>query len=421
MTLVAFGLNHKTAPVAIRERVAFPAEGLDEALADLRANVGVDEAAILSTCNRTEIYCGGETPNERDLVTWFSRYHDLDPDEVAPYIYIHPEQAAVRQVMRVASGLDSLVLGEPQILGQLKSAYEAASAAGAVGGQLNRLFQHTFAAAKQVRTDTAIGASAVSVAYAAVNLARQFFERLDQHTALLLGAGETNELVARHLREAGIGRIVVANRTIERAHDLARPLDGYAIELTELDAHLAEADLLVAATACPDPLVNKAMAKKAVKKRRHKPMLMVDIAVPRDIDPAVDTLEDVYLYAVDDLQAIIDEGLESRQSAAVQAEEIIDTQVTRFMSWLRAQGAVGTIRDFRENARVTTETELDKARRQLAAGHDADEIMSALAHRLTNKFLHTPTVQMNQAAQRGDEEVLRAARHLFDIPDSRKP
>ena len=418
MSLIAFGLNHRTAPVNIREQVAFPPDRLDEALADLRASVGVEEAAILSTCNRTEIYCGGDRqPATDELVGWFSRYHDLEPSAVAPYLYVHPDREAVRQVMRVASGLDSLVLGEPQILGQLKGAYEAASAAGSVGGQLNRLFQQTFAAAKQVRTDTAIGASAVSVAYAAVSLARQFFDDLEHHTALLLGAGETNDLVARHLHEAGIGRVIIANRTVERARDLAHPVNGFAVGLDEVEAHRAEADLGVSATASEEPLITKPMAKRVVKQRRHRPVLMVDIAVPRDIEPAAGDLDDIYLYAVDDLQAIIEEGLRSRQAAAMQAEEIIDARADHYMAWLRAQDAVGTIRSFREHTHALQAGEVERARRQLAAGHDPEAVLAEFGRRLTNKFIHTPTVAMNQAAQRGDEEIVRAARHLFDIPE----
>lgn len=415
MTLLAVGINHKTAPVEIRERVAFSPDSLADALKTLASHRPVNEAAILSTCNRTELYCGLAGEDCAPVLDWFRTYHGLQPGEVDPYFYVHPGRSAVRHILRVASGLDSLVLGEPQILGQMKQAYATAHQAGTIGSLLNRLFQHTFSVAKQVRTDTAIGASPVSVAFAAVSLARQIFSDLSQHTALLIGAGETIELVARHLRENGIGRIVVANRTVERAHTVAMEFDGYAIGLPEIPAHLPEADIVIASTASPLPILGKGAVEAAVKARRHRPMLMVDIAVPRDIEPQVAELDDVYLYTVDDLKEIIDEGVRSRQEAAKQAEEIIDVQVTHFMGWLRSLDAVSTIRDYRLGAEQVRDLVLEQAQRQLRSGKEPEQVLRDLARQLTNKLLHSPCERMRQAGFDGRAELLEAARELFNL------
>lgn len=415
MTLLALGINHKTAPVEIRERVAFTPEKLPVALRELHAMNPVNEVAILSTCNRTELYCGVEGDDSRLVREWFSRFHELRPDEVEPYFYAHPDKGAVRHILRVASGLDSLVLGEPQILGQMKQAYSSATRAGTVGQLLNRLFQHTFSVAKQVRTDTAIGASPVSVAFAAVSLSKQIFSDLSRHTALLIGAGETIELVARHLHQSGIGRIIVANRTVERAHNLASEFGGYAIALSEIPDHLAEADMVISSTASQLPILGKGAVETALKARKHRPMLLVDIAVPRDIESQVSELEDVFLYTVDDLQEIISEGLRSRQEAAQQAEEIIDTQVAHFMSWLRSLSAVDTIRAYRENAEMLRDEVLAQAHRQLLAGRSADAVLDELARQLTNKLMHNPCYSLRQAGYDGRTELLDAARELFNL------
>ncbi len=415
MTLLAFGINHKTAPVKIRERVAFSPEKLPEALRELTAHNAVAEAAILSTCNRTELYCGLDDADPEAVLSWFRAFHGLKPEEVDPYIYTHPDRLAVRHMLRVASGLDSLVLGEPQILGQMKDAYSTAHEAGTIGRKLNRLFQHTFLVAKQVRTDTAIGASPVSVAFAAVSLSRQIYSDLGEHTALLVGAGETIELVARHLHENGIRQIVVANRTVEKAHALAAEFGGYAIALNEIPAHLAEADIVISSTASQLPILGKGMVESAVKARKHRPVLMVDIAVPRDIEPEVGDLDDVYLYTVDDLQEIIDEGLRSRQEAAQQAEEIIDTQVAHFMGWMRSLQAVATIRSYRDRGEAMRNEVAEHALRQLRAGQNPEFVISELARQLTNKLIHEPCVQMKHAGYEGRLELLDAARELFNL------
>ncbi len=415
MSIIAFGINHKTAPVDIREKVAFQPAQLIDALRDLAARPHVKEAAIVSTCNRTELYCGLDRQNHEIITDWLSRYHNLNANDILPYIYTHPDQFAVRHALRVASGLDSLVLGEPQILGQMKDAYSTASSAGTLGSLLDRLFQHTFSVAKQVRTDTAIGASPVSVAFAAVSLARQIFTNFEEHTALLIGAGETIELTARHLHEIGIGRMIIANRTVERARSLAEEFKAYAISLPEIPAHLAEADIVISSTASPLPILGKGSVESALKIRKHRPILMVDIAVPRDIESEVGNLSDVYLYTVDDLQEIIQEGLRSRQEAAAQAEEIIDVQVSHFMNWIQSLGAVDTIRAVRETAESKRDIELELALKQIAAGKDPEVVLKQFAHRLTNKLLHEPSTQLKQAGYEGRSDLLKAARDLFDL------
>jgi glutamyl-tRNA reductase len=415
MSLLAFGINHQTAPVAIRERVAFTPESLLPALQDLIERTAVNEAAILSTCNRTEVYCGLDANDTDVVLKWLEEFHRLERSELEPYIYHHPDQHAVRHMLRVASGLDSMVLGEPQILGQMKDAYQLASEAGTIGKMLSKLFQHTFSVAKQIRTDTAIGHSPVSVAFAAVSLAKQIFGELSDSTVLLIGAGETIELAARHLKESGIGRIVIANRTVERAHALASELDGYAIALSEMPKHLAEADIVISSTASTLPILGKGSVESALKQRKHKPMFMVDIAVPRDIEPEVDELDDVYLYSVDDLQEIIQENLKSRQDAAHQAEEIIDTQVTHFMGWLRSLESISTIRAFREQAERLRDETLARALTQLERGEAPEQVMHELARLLTNKLTHTPTVQIRQASYDGRMEVLDIVRELFNL------
>ncbi|MGD8483461.1 MAG: glutamyl-tRNA reductase [Thioalkalispiraceae bacterium] len=418
MTLFAFGINHKTAPVEIREKVAFVPEKLQAALKELTHSANIHEAAIVSTCNRTELYCGVDSDDAQAVIEWFRKYHNLKASEIEPYIYTHADTEAVQHLLRVASGLDSLVLGEPQILGQIKDAYATASEAGTIGRQLNRLFQHTFSVAKQVRTDTAIGASPVSVAFAAVNLAKQIFAHLEEHTAMLIGAGDTIELVARHLKEQGIKKIIVANRTVERAQTLAEQFDGEAIALADMPDHLVEADIIISSTASQLPILGKGAVERASKARKHRPMFMVDIAVPRDIEPEVNSLDDVYLYTVDDLQEVIEEGRQSREEAAQQAEEIIEQQVEHFMGWLRSLDAVDTIRAVREQAEEVRDEVMKNARRQLAAGKDPEQVLNELARTLTNKLVHEPSVQMSRAAYDGREDILDTARELFSLKEN---
>jgi glutamyl-tRNA reductase len=318
-------------------------------------------------------------------------------------------------MFRVACGLDSMVLGEPQILGQMKTAYQAAYEAGTLGKHLGKLFHHTFSAAKKVRTDTAIGSSPVSVAFAAVQLAQQIFDSLNDQTALLIGAGETIELTARHLHQNNIGRIIIANRTFDKAHALASQFNGYASALSEIPNHLAEADIVVSSTASQLPILGKGRVESAIKKRKHKPIFMVDLAVPRDIEAEVEQLRDVYLYTVDDLQNTIDENMDSRRKAAKQAEEIIDAQVEYFLSWMRSQGAQTVIKDYRQQAELTRDAVLAKALKQLNNGRSAEEVLNLLAHSLTNKLIHAPSAQLREAGANERHDLVAAAREIFKL------
>lgn len=417
MQLLALGINHKTAPLDLREQAVFAPEILDDALADITRSGVAQEATIVSTCNRTEIYCGLSPEQEAEAIEWFCHYLKLDTNEVRPYLYEHPDELAVQHAFRVASGLDSMVLGEPQILGQMKDAFAAAHKAGTTGKMLNRLFQQTFSVAKTVRTDTAIGASAVSVASAAVTLAKQIFKDLSKKTVLLIGAGEMIELCARHLSDSDIGHMIVANRTVERADLLAKKFRAEAISLTEMPLRLADADIVISSTASQLPILGKGAAERALKKRKHRPVFMVDIAVPRDIEPEVGELNDIYLYTVDELKDVVQENLKSRQEAAGEAEKIIDEKVVEFMRWAHSLDAVPTIRALRESATAMREAEVSRALRQLARGENAADVLEQLARALTNKLTHDPTAALRQADHEGDAQLLEAARRLFDLGD----
>ena len=418
MTFLAVGINYNTAPVSVRERLSFPTDILASSLKELVRIKEISEAAILSTCNRTELYCSSTHDNQQTIIDWVADTKQISTEDFVPYLYFHTDRSVCRHLFRVACGLDSMVLGEPQILGQMKTAYQAAYDAGALGKNLGTLFQHTFTAAKKVRTDTAIGSSPVSVAFAAVQLAKQIFDKLSGQTALLIGAGETIELTARHLCQQGIGRIIIANRTYDKAHALAAQFNGYAISLSELPAHLAEADIVISSTASQLPILGKGRVESALKKRKHKPMFMVDLAVPRDIEAEVDQLRDVYLYTVDDLQNTIDQNMNSRRLAAEQAEEIIDTQVDYFLTWLRAQNAQSTILDYRTQAEQSRDEALQKALALLQNGTPPEVIINRLAHSLTNKLIHTPSTQIRAAAENERHDLINAAREIFKLTKS---
>ncbi|MBW8312438.1 MAG: glutamyl-tRNA reductase [Rhizobium sp.] len=421
MPLLALGLNHQTAPLALRERVALDASQLPAALAALGAVPGVEEAAVLSTCNRTEVYAQVAEGREGAVAEWLAQHHGLAPGALGDYLYEHRDEDAVRHLFRVATGLDSLVLGEPQILGQVKEAWQAARSQQRLRTPLDRLFQQSFQVAKRVRTDTRIGAHPVSVAYAAVRLARQVFSELDRATVLLVGAGDTIELAARHLVDAKAKRLLVANRTLEHAQTLASRHGGYALPLSELERHLPEADIVITATASREPVLRRAAVQSALKARKHRPIFMLDLAVPRDIEASVAELPDVYLYTVDDLEQVIEENRASRREAAEQAQAIIDLQVEHFMAWWRAQGRQDALRTLRSRGESAREEALARAREQLAAGKPADEVLALLAHQLTNKLLHGPSAALRQAALDGDLDLLRAASRLYDDRDDAKP
>lgn len=413
--LLTLGLNHNTAPIDIREKLAFSPDRLSQSLQSLNKLASIEEAAILSTCNRTEIYCDTTTQQTDELITWLASHHQLNEDNIRNYLYSHTEHHSIKHMSRVACGLDSMVLGEPQILGQMKTAYQQASEAGTLGKYLGRLFQHTFQVAKKVRTDTAIGSSPVSVAFAGVKLAQQIFGDLQDQTALLIGAGETIELSAQHLKEQGIGRLIVANRTLEKAHTIASQGNGYAIEIKDIPEHLSEADIIISSTASSLPILGKGSVETAIAKRKHKPMFMMDLAVPHDIEKEVGSLSDVYLYCIDDLKNIVDVGLQSRREAAEQAEDIIDIQVSHFQTWIRAQDASKTIYQLRTQSDKTREEVLQKAISSLNNGQPAEHVLERLASDLTNKILHAPSSTLKQAASEGNNELLSAAQQLFNL------
>ncbi len=416
-SLIALGINYQTAPVHIREQVAFPPDRLVLALKRLREEGLAQGCAILSTCNRTELYCSHRHQDTNALLDWLHQFFKLPSDVLTPYTYTHTNRDAIVHINRVASGLNSLVLGEPQILGQMKDAYAFSREANTLNGLLDRLFQHVFNTAKQVRTETAIGANPVSVAFAAVTLARQIFGDLKAQTVLLIGAGQTIELAARHVKEQGVKQIIIANRTLANASLLAQEVGGYAINLSEIPNHLHEADIVISSTASTLPILGKGAVESALKKRKHKPMLMVDIAVPRDIEAEVGKLEDVYLYTVDDLTGIVEENRNSRAQAAAEAEDIVQLKADHFMQqWRLLSDAAPLIRDYRHHAEHLRDEALAHALRELHAGHDSETVLKKLAHQLTNKLTHTPCLGIREAGNGGGDNLLQTARSLL-IPE----
>ncbi|WP_028487220.1 glutamyl-tRNA reductase [Thiomicrorhabdus chilensis] len=422
MKLLTFGVNHETAPVDIRETVSFSPDQAQSAMTELKNLHLVSECIILSTCNRTEIYCTLKADNcEQLILEWLHQFFKLPDSTLTPFLYRHQSLEAVKHIMQVASGLNSLVLGEPQIFGQIKDAYNLAHKTGSIHHTLENLFQHIFRTVKQVRTDTAIGSSPVSVAFSAVTLSKQFFGDLSEQTALLLGAGETIELVARHLKESHIGKLIIANRTLERAHNLAELVGGYAIELDEIPDHLHEADIVIGSTGSPSAILKKAQVEPALKKRKNRPMFMVDIAVPRDIESSIEQLEDVYLYTVDDLHEIIEDNKQSRQTAALEAQEIIDLQAQSFMAQINAIQQVNpVIQQYRQESMNIKQQAMEQALHQLELGADAEEVVKKLANQLTNKLLHTPTKQLHQAGLDGQSALIETAKTLL-IGDTQTP
>lgn len=415
MTILAFGINHATAPLDLREKVIFGNDIVSEALGELTHQQGVNEAAILSTCNRTEVYCSLEEAKNEKPINWLSEYHGLRQEQLTPFLYTHPDAHAVKHMLRVASGLDSMVLGEPQVLGQLKSAYQEGLKAGSIGKLLGRLFQHSFKVAKEIRTTTTIGNHPVSIAFAAVRLAQQIFGNLSGQTALLIGAGDTIALTAKHLHENGLSRMIIANRTFERSQRLASEYPAYAITLADIPQHLAEADIIISSTASQLPILGKGAFENAIKARKHRPIFVVDIAVPHDIEQEAGNLDDVYLYTVDDLKNVIQDNLRSRQKAALQAEEIIDTQVTHFMDWLGSLDAVSTIRALRDQAQSIKEEVLILAKKELQKGADPEQILQDVTRNLTNKLIHSPSSQLRAAGAEGRNDLLSAAYELFNL------
>jgi len=411
MSLFVLGINHQTAPVSLRERVAFSAATVPAALDALKTLPQVQEVALLSTCNRTELYAVSHDDGQA-LADWLATHPD-DIGDLHAYLYRHRDADAVRHLFRVATGLDSLVLGEPQILGQVKDAWATARHAGTLGSQLDRLFQHAFTTAKRARTDTRIGANPVSVASAAVRLAQESFARLEESTVLLVGAGETIELAARHLVQARAKRLLVANRTLAHAQELASRHGGFALPLSEIDKHLGEADVVISATASRDPILQRPQVAAALATRKHRPMLLLDLAVPRDIAADVAELKDVFLYTVDDLERAIEDNRRSRREAATEAEAIVELQVARFTETMIASTRTEPLKRLRAHGEAAKADVLARAQQQLASGQDPAEVLNFLAHTLTNRLLHAPTIALREAALTGNAELARAAERLF--------
>jgi glutamyl-tRNA reductase len=412
MTLFTLGINHRTASLMVREQVAFHTEELRRALDDLAGSGRVMEAAILSTCNRTELYCQAE--DSQAAVRWLSEYRRVPLPEIEPYLYTHPEREAVRHAFRVASGLDSMVLGEAQILGQMKEAVRIAREVGSLGTTLNKLFQQSFSVAKDVRSGTAIGANIVSMAAASVHLAERIFGSIAEQNVLFIGAGEMIGLCAAHFAAQQPKQFVIANRTVDRGRGMAEKYGGTAIRLEEVAERLAEFDIVISCTASQLPIIGLGLVERAIRARRHRPIFMVDLAVPRDVEKEVGQLDDVFLYTVDDLGEIVQSGRESRQLAVTEAEAIVDLRVEDFLQWLRTRESVPLIRILRDNAERVRSGEMEHALKRLAGGEPPAAVLEQLSHRLTNKYLHAPTQALNQSDADSGEMRALAAR-LFNL------
>jgi glutamyl-tRNA reductase len=408
------GLNHTTAPVEIREQVAYSGDDVDRALKELLRLQGIDEAVILSTCNRTEFYLESDETGLTALESWLKGDQSLSEGAEAALFTLNSEEA-IRHLFRVACGLDSMVLGEPQILGQMKDAFRQAEQSETAGSQLKRLFHHTFSVAKKVRTDTEIGSSPVSVAYAAVNLANQLFSDFSKHTALLIGAGMTIELVARHLYGKGVGRMIVANRDFARAQNVATQFDGFALPLSEIEGTLPEADILISSTASTEPVVTTEQMQSAIRARKHRPIFAVDIAVPRDLEAGIADLDDVFLFTIDDLDKVIMEGQSNRQAAAVDANRILDDETQRYLSIERSKEVAPIITALRDHGDSIRHEVLEKARRRLAKGADQDEVLEFVTASLLKKILHRPSVRLREAGEQSDQAFIDAIRELFGL------
>ena len=417
MALLSLGINHLTAPIDIREKVAFAPDQMDQALQQLLDIPAVNESVIVSTCNRTEIYCDVSADSNDVITNWLSTYHGLNDQALLPCLYHHNDQEVTRHLFRVASGLDSMVLGEPQILGQLKDCYDQARGGNALNSILDRLFQHSFNVAKRVRTDTEIGANPVSVAFAAVSLSKQIFGKLDELNALLIGAGETIELVSRHLKSQKIGSITIANRSLDRAQALAEQVGGKGVEINTVPEQLVKADIVISSTASQLPILGKGATESALKQRKHRPIFMVDMAVPRDIEPEVGDLEDIYLYSVDDLKGVVDENLRGRELAAEAALEIINLEVTAFDQWLKTHQSSDQIRQLRDAAEVIKKQALEKALAQLEQNQDPAKAIERLANEITNKLMHKPTLEMRKALRNDDQARIQLLKSLISPDD----
>ncbi|MBU3006022.1 glutamyl-tRNA reductase [Paraglaciecola arctica] len=418
MILIAFGINHKTAPVELREKIAFSPDAIVQALASLRQVTGATESVILSTCNRTEVYAQLDSQQTMNIVHWLANFHGVQLNDLEENSYLYTEQQAANHIMRVACGLDSMMLGEPQILGQVKQAFTDARNSGVIKGYFERLFQHTFAVAKRVRNETDIGANAVSVAYASVQLAKHIFSSLEKSRVLLIGAGETIELVAKHLYEQNVKSLTVANRTLARAQKIAEPLHASVLTLAQIPQHLKDADIVISSTASQLPILGKGLVQSALKERKHKPMFFVDLAVPRDVEAEVGELDDAYLYTVDDLQQIVEKNLANRQDAAALADDMVEQQVQQFMRWQQSQTSIDVLKGFRDQSAMQRDSLVSKALNQLADGKDAEQVVIELANKLTNSLIHAPTKALKNAASEQDSQQLALLIDALDLKKS---
>ena len=413
MPLFTIGISHHTAPIEIREKVAIARSEYAERVGQLCALPGVEEVIVVGTCNRTEIYCLSTDAGKQSLVDWVHEVNDIPAGELDRHLYDHEGEEAARHLIRVASGLDSLVLGETQILGQLKDAWQQAHDVGSHGKVLDRLFQHTFNAAKTIRTNSGISDHTVSVAYTAVVLARQIFGDLSSQTVVLVGAGEMVQLCGRYLRDHGIAKLLIVNRSRDKAEELAAEMGATALTLDQLGEALPKADILISSTASPLPVITRADIKAALRQRRHRPMFLVDIAVPRDIDPEISKLKDVYLYTIDDLQTVVDENMEQRNAAARSAVGDVEAAVATFMRWLSGIRAARTLKRIREQSHEFEQELTERALRKLDAGQNPADVLKQLTQTLTNKILHLPSKRLREAAESQDYEVLKAADRIF--------
>lgn len=412
MVFVACGLNHKTAPLDVREKIALPVALQDTMLNSLVSLPAVNEAAILSTCNRTEIYCDTEDPHS--IVPWLAHEHQLSPDMIAPYLYVHQGHEGIRHILRVASGLDSMMLGEPQILGQMKLAYQQACRVGTVKSNLRHVFEYMFSASKRVRTQSGIGNNPISIAFAAVQLIGKLFKDYQTLNVLIIGSGETSSLVAKYLHNQGVSRFMIASRTSANAQILAERFAGVALSIGDIPNYLSQADVVITATACPLPFINKGLVEHALNQRAHAPMFFLDLAVPRDIESNVSELEAVHLYNIDDLQAMIEKGMNERRAAAIEAEQLIDCELDNYVRLHRTLQAKGVICDYRNQMQDLAQQELQRAMQKLEAGQCQYSVLTEFSERLVKKLTHTPTVGLRQAAWDDREELLDLAKYLFN-------
>ncbi len=420
MTLALVGLNHHHAPVSLREPLAVPPEAFVRELRRMQDASGVDEAVLLSTCNRTEIYYETRLNQDQPFAAGQSWMMDLAPEArqaIEPLLYGYADLGVARHLLRVAAGLDSQVIGEPQILGQIKQAYELAHQNGFVGQALHGLFQFVFLAAKQIRHESGIGLHPVSIASLSVHLAEEIFDDFPARTALLIGAGDTMQLVSQHLARLHLSRLIVANRSLERARQLAQPQGGYAITLDELPAHLAEADLIFAAAQLTEPVLTPDVVRAALERRRHAPVFIMDLGLPRNVDPGVATMPEVFLYTLDHLESLARDNRRERHRAAETAEQAVERAVAEHALDLKGRMATPTICALRERAQKTRRATLEQALQLLRHGESPESALDFLAHTLTNRLIHLPTVQLREAAQEGRENLILAARDLFGLED----